>query len=148
MTNIERGLRRIVWIISALGLLVALFALVAALYFYASRSQAVRPFIESLNQWEQIVNKEKPSLGDAEKGRAYLAYQFVTQRLGKRDAAVPSGSQDDSANSITRYVYNTLENDYPVWQAFGVALLGIVWFVAIWLAFVIIRWIFRGFQKA
>ncbi len=147
--KVEQGLKRLTWVVSSLGLLVLVLGLGAAGYnYFVNQRRVMRPFTEQIDKWEELVVQKRASIGDAEKGRAYIAFMFVRETLGKNDASVPSGNQDDSKWQATRYVRGYLEDQYPVLVPLGPALGGLAWFAGVWIIFAIIRWIVRGFTRA
>ena len=151
--NIKHGVKRLVWVVSILGLIETIVALGFAGSWYFEQLRVMQPFIEAIDEWESAAIETQFSVGDAEKGRAYLAHQFVQETLGKTvshpSGPHPSGRDGDSKQAAMQYVRRHIENRWTYnWKdAIGFAFIGVGWFLALWILYGVINWVIKGFKS-
>jgi len=144
--EVERGVLRIVIVVSALGLVVSVIALVVAAVNYGERSTAMEPFDEMMDHMEAEVDMEEASEQDVIKLRQYVAYEFVYHELGISSVQTPTAEEAESRDDITSFVRRYADRNHPVRAPLGVALMGVLWFGSIWLVYGVVRWIIKGFR--
>lgn len=144
--RVEEGMKRLCWVVSALGLILAIIGLILAGVRYTQREERVQAFVEMIGQVEGSFAEASASEGDAIKVRQYLGHQFVRENLGFVRAAIPSEREGSSRIQIIDYVRSYAEREYNVADPLVGALIGVLWFAGVWTLFGALRWIFHGFS--